>query len=136
MITYSKQLCENEKMFRKWLDTHSDSDDDAYKDHAVDVLRNWLDEKMPNLDIKNLFRFDNLQDYDSCKERIVTAPSFKDVNDKDSCGRPNAALNHYSNYLKSFVAGTLKRELEQKYPSERFRNGRRIISADYFKKPF
>lgn len=119
MITYSKQLCENAKMFRKWLDSHSNSEDDAYKDHAVDVLRNWLDKKMPNLKIGNLFQFDNLQEYDLTKECIVSAPSFKDVNDKDSCGRPNAALNHYSNYLRSFVAGELRRKLEEKFPSSK-----------------
>lgn len=128
MITYSKQLCENAKMFRKWLDTHSDSEDDAYKDHAVDVLRNWLDKKMPNLRIGNLFQFDNLQEYNSFKKSIVSAPSFKDANDKDSCGRPNAALNHYSNYLRGFAAGELRRKLEEKFPS------RKIIVGEWKRK--
>ncbi len=39
MITYSNQLCENAKMFRKCLDAHFDSNRNAYKDLIVDALK-------------------------------------------------------------------------------------------------
>lgn len=123
MIADPRQLLLNKKWFSKWLNQHSDSNDDDYKTHAVDILEKWLDEKLPNLRIGNLFRFDNLIEYNRFKERIFSSASFAEKNAKDSRGRPKAALNHYSNYLASFSKGGLKAKLDAEQPSD----GRRIL---------
>ena len=129
MITDPRHLRENAKMFRKWLNDYSDSADDDYKNHAVDVLKSWLDEKLPKLKIGNIFKYDDVRKYNSLKETIMSSPSYEGVNSRDSRGRPNAALNHYSKYLSSFAIGELKNKLEAKHPS----NGRKRI-VGIFKK--
>lgn len=129
MITDPRHLRENAKMFRKWLNVYSDSADDDYKNHAVDVLKSWLDEKLPKLKIGNIFKYDDVRKYNSLKETIMSTPSYEGVNSRDSRGRPNAALNHYSKYLSSFAIGELKNKLEEKHPS----NGRKRI-VGIFKK--
>ena len=117
MITDPRHLRENAKMFRKWLNVNSDSADDDYKDHAVNVLESWLNIKLPKLKIGNIFKYDDLREYDSFKETVMSSPSYEGVNSRDCRGRPNAALNHYSRYLSSFAIGELKNRLEEKCPS-------------------
>ena len=82
------------------------------------------------LQIGNLFRFDNLREYNSFKEVIVTSLSYQDVNRSDSHGRPNAALNHYSNYLASFSIGELKTKLNAEIPI----GEHRVIGGIFVKK--
>lgn len=130
MITDPRQIRLNKKWFREWLELHSDSEDDDYKKHAADILETWLNEKMPKLRIGNLFQFDNLKEYDSRKETIVSSPSFQEVNSKDSRGRPNAALNHYGKYLASFSTGELRMKLNAKYPP----SARRVIGGTFKKR--
>ena len=127
MIIDPRHLHENTKKFRTWLNTNSDSNDNNYKNHAVDVLRSWLDEKMPNLGIGNLFRFDNIREYKSFKETIVSSPSFESVNGSDMNGRPNAALNHYERYLAQFQPGELNRQLCAQIPQ----SGPRVICGTF-----
>ena len=130
MIEDPRQLRLNKKWFREWLNHNSDSEDDDYKAHAADVLEKWLNERMSVLRLGNLFRFDNLREYNSCKELIVSSPSYQYVNGNDMNGRPNAALNHYSNYLASFSVGELKAKLNAAIPV----GGRRVIGGTFVKK--
>ena len=130
MIVNAKHLFANIKLFRTWLEQNSPSENDDYKRHIVDILKEWLDEKMPRQGVGNLFRFDNAQEYNSIKDRIITTPSFNTINDNDGSGRPHAALNHYSKYLADFAMGELKQKLEEKYPSD----GRRILGGTFRKK--
>lgn len=125
MITDPRQIRLNKRWFREWLDRNSTSEDDDYKDHAVDVLENWLSVKMPGLRIGNLFRYDDLREYDSFKGTIVSSPSYEFVNENDMNGRPNAALNHYSKYLEDPATGDLKARLNEKYPA----GERRVIGG-------
>ena len=127
MITDPRHLRENAKKFRAWLDENSDSEDDGYKDHAVDVLKRWLDEKMRSPEIGNLFRFDNVREYKSFKETIVSSPSYVCVNGNDMNGRPNAALNHYERYLAQFESGELNRLLCALIPL----SGPRVIGGNF-----
>ena len=129
MVTDPRQIRLNKKMFREWLEINSDSEDDDYKTHAADILEKWLDEKLPKLKIGNIFKYDDVRKYNSLKETIMSSPSYEGVNSRDSRGRPNAALNHYSKYLSSFAIGELKNKLEEKHPS----NGRKRI-VGIFKK--
>lgn len=130
MIADPRQLLLNKKWFSKWLDQNSDSEDDDYKAHAINVLEEWLEKKLPRLRIGNLFRFDNLIEYNSFKNFILSCPSFEESNAKDSRGRPKAALNHYSNYLASFSKDGLKAKLDAEQPSD----GRRILRGIIKKK--
>jgi len=130
MITDPRHLRENAKMFRKWLDVNSDSEDDGYKDHAIDVLRSWLDERMRSPEIGNLFRYENVREYKSFKETIVSSPSYESVNDCDMNGRPNAALNHYERYLAQFQPGELNRLLCAQVPQ----SGSRVICGTFRKR--
>ena len=119
MITDIRQLRLNKKWFREWLNHNSDSEDDEYKAHAADVLEKWLDERMYVLQIGNLFRFDNLREYNSFKEVIVTSLSYQDVNRSD-----------YSNYLASFSIGELKTKLNAEIPI----GEHRVIGGIFVKK--
>ena len=130
MITDPRHLRLNKKWFRKWLDQNSDSEDDDYKAHAADVIEKWLENKMPGLRIGNLFRFVSLREYNSFKESVTSSPTYQQVNDNDMNGRPNAALNHYSNYLASFSMGELTTKLNAAIPT----GGRRVISGSFVKK--
>ena len=125
MITDVRQQRKNKAWFRNWLNSNSISEDDDYKDHAVVVLEKWLDEKMPGLQIGNLFRFDNLDEYNRLKQRITTSPSYQYVNENDMSGRPNAALNHYSKYLEDPSTGDLKARLDAEVPT----GGRRVLGG-------
>lgn len=127
MIADPRHLRLNKKWFREWLDRNSISEDDNYKDHAVDVLEKWLDSRMSVPRIGNLFRFDDVQDYNSLKEMIVSSPSYDFVNGNDMKGRPNAALNHYEKYLAKFEKGELIRLLCEQIPL----NGPRVIGGTF-----
>ena len=130
MITDPRHLRENKKWFREWLNHNSESEDDDYKTHAANVLEFWLDERITTLTVGNLYRFDNLREYNSWEETIVSSPSYQRVNANDMNGRPNAALNHYSNYLASFSAGELKAKLNAAIPIGK----QRVISGKFPKK--
>ncbi|MCQ2050280.1 MAG: hypothetical protein MJZ22_04675, partial [Candidatus Saccharibacteria bacterium] len=73
-----------------------------FQKHVVCVLEKWLDAKIPNANIGNLFRFEKSADYEIEKNRISAMPTWDTVNEKDSNGRPRTALNHYLNFLKEF----------------------------------
>lgn len=73
-----------------------------FQKHMVCVLEKWLDAKIPNANIGNLFRFEKSADYEIEKNRISAMPTWDAVNEKDSNGRPRTALNHYLNFLKEF----------------------------------
>lgn len=72
-----------------------------FQKHVVDVIEKWLDGKIPDAKIGNLFRFGKSVDYEIEKNRILNLTAWNDVNEKDQSGRPLTALNHYSNFLKS-----------------------------------
>lgn len=72
-----------------------------FQKHVVDVIEKWLDGKIPDAKIGNLFRFGKSIDYEIEKNRILNLTAWNDVNEKDQSGRPLTALNHYSNFLKS-----------------------------------
>ena len=59
-----------------------------------------MDEKLPNNNIGNLFRFDDYTSYCNELNRITNLAKFSDVNQKDQNGRPKAALNKYKEFLQ------------------------------------
>lgn len=83
-----------------WL-SHNCNGKPEFQKHIVDIIEKWLDEKIPNANIGNLFRFGKSVDYEIEKNRILNLTAWNDVNEKDQSGRPLTALNHYSNFLKS-----------------------------------
>lgn len=89
--------------FGAWLNNPQNcrSEDDAFKRHLVDVIEKWLDGKIPNNGIGNLFRFSDPGEYETEKTRIFSLPLFKQVSSTDQSGRPMTALNHYGRFLCS-----------------------------------
>lgn len=71
-----------------------------YISHAIDVLEWWLDSKLPNADVGNLFRYETLAEFEEKLKQITNDRDFDDVNTKDQSGRPQAALNKYTEFLK------------------------------------
>lgn len=71
-----------------------------YISHAIDVLEWWLDSKLPNADVGNLFRYETLSEFEEKLKQITNDRDFDDVNTKDQSGRPQAALNKYTEFLK------------------------------------
>lgn len=82
-----------------WL-SHNCNGKPEFQKHIVDIIEKWLDEKIPNANIGNLFRFAKSASYEIEKNRILNLSTWNDVNEKDQNGRPLTALNHYSNFLK------------------------------------
>ncbi len=82
-----------------WL-SHNCNGKSEFQKHIVDIIEKWLDEKIPNANIGNLFRFAKSASYEIEKNRILNLSTWNDVNEKDQNGRPLTALNHYSNFLK------------------------------------
>lgn len=111
--------------FENWLyngDTTSDSS--GYINHAVQVLDSWLDEKLPDKNIGNLFRYTDYNSYSKELERIKQLPDFDIVNKSDQNGRTKAALNKYKEFLlqknngkkfeqKTFQEVTMKEQIDQ-----------------------
>ena len=76
------------------------SQDSGYISHAIDVLEWWLDLKLPNADVGNLFRYETLAEFEEKLKQIKNDVDFYEVNKKDQRGRPLAALNKYTEFLK------------------------------------
>ena len=95
-------MVENMKeVFKDWMYTGgTTSSSSSYIDHAINILESWLDEKLPNNNIGNLFRFDDYTSYCNELNRITNLAKFSDVNQKDQNGRPKAALNKYKEFLQ------------------------------------
>ena len=87
--------------FLEWANAGgSHSQSSVYINHAIDVLEWWLDSKMPNANIGNLFRYETLSEYEQKLKQIKNDVDFYEVNRKDQSGRPLAALNKYTEFLK------------------------------------
>lgn len=104
MLTNDEEVNANRERFAYWDSAVSRSHDAAYKQHKVDVLEYWLEAKIPNRGIGNLFRFDQGAEFEVEKARIINLPEFDDVNNADQNGRPLASLNSYGRYLVSLQA--------------------------------
>lgn len=104
MLTNDEEVNANRERFAYWDSAVSRSRDAAYKQHKVDVLEYWLEVKIPNRGIGNLFRFDQVAEFEEEKTRIINLPEFDDVNNADQNGRPLASLNSYGRYLVSLQA--------------------------------
>ena len=111
--------------FENWLyNGGTTSDSPSYINHAVQVLDSWLDEKLPDKNIGNLFRYTDYNSYSKELERIKQLPDFDIVNKSDQNGRTKAALNKYIEFLlqkkngkkfeqKTFQEVTMKDQIEQ-----------------------
>ncbi len=111
--------------FENWLyNGGTTSDSPGYINHAVQVLDSWLDEKLPDKNIGNLFRYTDYNSYSKELERIKQLPDFDIVNKSDQNGRTKAALNKYKEFLlqknngkkfeqKTFQKVTMKEQIEQ-----------------------
>ena len=89
----------------------------------VKIIESWLDQKMPNDNIGNLFRFSKTSEYEQEKARITNLPLFESVNRGNQNGRPKTALNHYTNflaYLNSLEGGQESSESASNNPSRPF----------------
>ncbi len=64
------------------------------------ILEWWLDLKLPNADVGNLFRYETLAEFEEKLKQIKNDVDFYEVNKKDQRGRPQAALNKYTEFLK------------------------------------
>lgn len=107
MITSNEEIIANGERFAKWDNAVSRSKDVAYKQHKVDVLEYWLEAKIPYRGIGNLFRFDQVAEFEAEKERIINLQEFDGVNNADQNGRPLASLNSYGRYLVSLRNGRI-----------------------------
>jgi len=107
MLTSNEEIIANGERFAEWDSAVSRSKDAAYKQHKVDVLEYWLEAKIPNRGIGNLFRFDQVVEFEAEKARIINLPEFDGVNNADQNGRPLASLNSYGRYLVLLQAGRI-----------------------------
>lgn len=98
-----------------WL-SHNCNGKPEFQKHIVDIIEKWLDEKIPNANIGNLFRFAKSTSYEVEKNRILNLSTWNDVNEKDQNGRPLTALNHYSNFLKESNAIDSSSSKQPAYP--------------------
>ncbi|MBR6587305.1 MAG: hypothetical protein IKK82_07760 [Kiritimatiellae bacterium] len=111
MLISNEEVIANREQFAEWDSAVSRSQDAAYKQHKVDVLEYWLEAKIPNRGIGNLFRFDQAAEFEVEKARIINLPEFDDVNKADQNGRPLAALNSFGRYLVSLQAGRIDADI-------------------------
>ncbi len=111
MLTSNEEIIANGERFAEWDGAVSRSNDAAYKQHKVDVLEYWLEAKIPNRGIGNLFRFDQVAEFEVEKARIINLPEFDGVNRADQNGRPLAALNSFGRYLVSLQAGRIDADI-------------------------
>lgn len=87
--------------FTEWANAGGIRSQDAgYINHAIDVLEWWLDSKLPDADVGNLFRYESVNDFEQKLNSIKVHPDFSEVNRRDQRGRPQAALNKYTEFLK------------------------------------
>lgn len=99
MLTQDHEILENKERFVRWYRSSSNSANESYINHAIDILSFWLEDKIPNNDVGCLFRYDSLEEYDQKLQEIFLLPAFATVNLTDSNGRPKAALNRYRKYV-------------------------------------
>lgn len=108
MLTCDEDIRENKERFVRWYRNITRSSNAGYVNHAIDILDCWLNEKIPNCGIGCLFRYDSLSEYDSKLHEILALPTFERVNLADSRGRPQAALNKFTQYLKAVENGSVE----------------------------
>ena len=101
MLTSNEEIIANGERFAEWDNATSRSKDAMYKQHKVDVLEYWLEARIPGRGIGNLFRFNQVAEFEMEKDRIINLLEFDGVNNADQKGRPLAALNSYGKYLDS-----------------------------------
>lgn len=101
MLTSNEEIIANGERFAEWDNATSRSKDAMYKQHKVDVLEYWLEARIPGRGIGNLFRFNQVAEFEMEKDRIINLLEFDGVNNADQNGRPLAALNSYGKYLDS-----------------------------------
>lgn len=111
MLENEEDIVANGELFEEWNSATARSRNTSYIQHQADVLEYWLDAKIPGHEIGNLYRFDQVDEFDAEKERIQGIPEFEVVNDNDQRGRPQAALGRYRKYLLSLQAGTVDAEI-------------------------
>lgn len=87
--------------FVQWLaDDKNCHGKPTFKKQMANIIECWLDQRLPNENIGNLYRFLDADEFGKEKNRIFNLPQFKKVNEKGGNGRPMTALNHYENFLK------------------------------------
>ena len=118
MLIENEEIIANRDQFAIWDNATSRSRNAAYRQHKVDVLEYWLEAKIPGRAIGNLFRFDQVAEFDEEVARLVHLPEFDGVNKADQNGRPMAALNSYGKYLVSLQAGRVDAEISYGTTSE------------------
>ena len=75
--------------FSEWANNGGiESANSTYINHAIDVLEWWLDEKLPDADIGNLFRYTDIVSYREKITVIKDRDDFKEVNFEDYIRRP------------------------------------------------
>ncbi len=103
MLYNNDDILINKHLFTEWYEDQSSSQSKSYKEHAVDVLDFWLEDKLPGNDIGCLFRFDDFDEFKTKLKFITQIENYKSVNNADQRGRTNAALNYFKKYLKNKV---------------------------------
>ena len=111
MLRSNEEVIANSEQFAEWDSAVSRSQVAAYKQHKIDVLEYWLEAKIPNRGIGNLFRFDQVAEFEVEKARIINLPEFDGVNKADQNGCPLAALNSFGKYLVSLQAGRIDADI-------------------------
>lgn len=111
MLENKEDIIANGALFEEWNRATAKSRKTSYIQHQADVIEYWLDAKIPEHEIGNLYRFDQVDEFDAEKERIQGIPEFEVVNDSDQNGIPQAALGRYRKYLVALQAGTVDAEI-------------------------
>lgn len=122
MLENEEDIIANTDLFAQWYSATSRSNNNGYKSHAIDVLEYWLDAKIPGREIGNLFRFDQVEEFDIEKARIVAIPEYAGVNSADQRGRTNAALGKFRKFLLALEAGTVEDDIENQNVAPRTRH--------------
>lgn len=133
MLENEEEIIANGELFVEWNRATSRSNNDSYVQHQADVLEYWLDAKIPGHEIGNLYRFDQVDEFDAENERIQAIPEFAEVNTRDQRGRPKASLGRYRAFLLALQAGVVDDEIANGAPNDnavpanpRNVNGRKI----------
>ena len=117
MLENKEDVIANGEQFEEWNRATAKSKNASYIQHQADVLEYWLDAKIPGHEIGNLYRFDQVDEFDAENERIRAIPEFADVNNRDQRGRPNAALGRYRDFLLVLQEGTVDAEIANGAPN-------------------
>lgn len=112
MLVNEEEILENGELFAAWNNATSSSSSASYKAHTKDVLEYWLDAKVPGREIGNLFRFNQVDEFDVEKTRITAIPEYAGVNRADQNGRTSAALGTFRKFLIALQAGTVDEDIE------------------------